>query len=108
MTKTIRLVNEQLDAKVPLIGFAGSPFTVLTYLLEGGSSVNFSGTFRFINEHPARFQAWMEFLTLNTVRYLNAQKEAGAAAFQLFDSWAGILRPADFCPLGAAFRAADI
>ena len=96
VTKTIRLVTEQLNARVPLIGFAGSPFTVLTYLIEGGPAVNFTKTFRFINEHPAHFEAWMELLTQNTVRYLNAQKEAGAAAFQLFDSWAGILRPADF------------
>ena len=96
LTKTIHLVNAQLNGRVPLIGFAGSPFTVLTYLIEGGSSVNFTRTFRFINEHPAHFRAWMELLTLNTIRYLNAQKEAGAAAFQLFDSWAGILRPTDF------------
>ena len=96
VAKTIRLANEQLNARAPLIGFAGSPFTVLTYLLEGGSAVNFTKTFRFINEHPVHFEAWMEFLTQNTVRYLNAQKEAGIAVFQLFDSWAGILRPADF------------
>ena len=96
LTKTIHLVNEQLDGRVPLIGFAGSPFTVLTYLVEGGSAVNFTRTLRFINEHPAHFQAWMELLTQNTVRYLTAQKDAGIKAFQLFDSWAGILRPADF------------
>jgi len=96
VTKTIQLVNEQLNGRVPLIGFAGSPFTVLTYLVEGGSSVNFTRTFRFINEHPVHFRAWMELLTQNTIRYLLAQKEAGIKAFQLFDSWAGILRPADF------------
>ena len=96
LTKTIRLVNERLNGRVPLIGFAGSPFTVLTYLVEGGSSVNFTRAFRFINEHPVHFQAWMALLTQNTVRYLTAQKEAGIKAFQLFDSWAGILRPADF------------
>ena len=97
VTKTIRLVNEQLaGGNVPLIGFAGSPFTVLTYLVEGGSAVNFTRMFRFFNEHPAHFEAWMELLTQNTIHYLNAQKEAGVAAFQLFDSWAGILRPADF------------
>ena len=96
LTKTIRLVNERLNGRVPLIGFAGSPFTVLTYLVEGGSAVNFTRAFRFINEHPVHFQAWMALLTQNTVRYLTAQKEAGIKAFQLFDSWAGILRPADF------------
>ena len=96
LARTIHLVNEHLASRVPLIGFAGSPFTVLTYLIEGGSTVSFTRTFRFISEHPVHFQAWMELLTLNTIRYLNAQKKAGAAAFQLFDSWAGILRPADF------------
>ncbi len=95
-TKTIQLVNEQLAADIALIGFAGSPFTVLTYLVEGGPSINFSKTFRFIHEDPQSFRAWLEFLTDNTIRYLNSQKEAGIKAFQLFDSWAGILRPADF------------
>lgn len=96
LTETIRLVKERLPGHIPLIGFAGSPFTVLTYLIEGGSSVHFARTFRFAHEQPQPFQAWLELLTHNTIRYLNAQKEAGIQAFQLFDSWAGILRPADF------------
>ncbi len=94
--ETIRLVRQRLPAGVPLIGFAGGPFTVLTYLLEGGSSVGFARTFRFLEENRACSGNLMEALTRNTVRYLNLQKKAGAAAFQLFDSWAGILRPADF------------
>jgi len=99
VAKTIRLVNDRLPATIPLIGFAGSPFTVLTYLVEGGSSVNFAKTFRFIQEHPESFHKLMEILTKNTINYLNLQKEAGIKAFQLFDSWGGILRAADFAHL---------
>jgi uroporphyrinogen decarboxylase len=99
VAETVKLVNARLPAAVPLIGFAGSPFTVLTYLVEGGSSVGFSKTFRFIQEHPEAYHRLMELLTQNTVGYLNLQKEAGVKVFQLFDSWAGILRPADFARL---------
>jgi uroporphyrinogen decarboxylase len=96
VAEAVRLVNGRLPASVPLIGFAGSPFTVLTYLVEGGSSVNFAKTFHFIQQHQASFHRLMDILTRNTVHYLNLQKEAGIKAFQLFDSWAGILRAADF------------
>lgn len=96
VTRTIQLVNERLPETIPLIGFAGSPFTVLTYLVEGGSSVNFAKTFQFIQQHQESFRRLMEILTENTVNYLNMQKEAGIKTFQLFDSWAGILKAADF------------
>ncbi len=96
VAKTIKLVNERLPEEIPLIGFAGSPFTVLTYLVEGGSSINYAKTFHFANAQPEIFQQLMDRLTVNTINYLNLQKEAGIKVFQLFDSWAGILRPADF------------
>lgn len=96
VAETIRLVNGRLPRTVPLIGFAGSPFTVLTYLVEGGPSAHFARTFRFIQQHQESFHRLMDILTRNTVSYLNMQKEAGIKAFQLFDSWAGILRAADF------------
>ena len=99
VAETIRLVNDRLPETVPLIGFAGSPFTVLTYLIEGGSSVNFSKTFYFYRNHPESFHRLMEMLTVNTINYLKLQKEAGIKVFQLFDSWAGILRAADFAHL---------
>ncbi len=99
VAQTIRLTNERLPKTVPLIGFAGSPFTVFTYLIEGGSSVNFTKTFRFIAAHKVLYHRLMDILTRNTVRYLLLQKEAGIKAFQLFDSWGGILRPADFAHL---------
>jgi len=94
--ETIKLVNQELPADIPLIGFAGSPFTVLTYLIEGGSSLNHAKTFRFISQEQALFKQLMDKLTDNTVKYLQLQKEAGIKAFQLFDTWAGILRPTDF------------
>jgi len=99
VAEIIRLVNDRLPANIPLIGFAGSPFTVLTYLVEGGSSVNFAKTFEFIQKHGDSYHKLMEILTKNTIDYLNLQKEAGIKAFQLFDSWGGILRPADFAHL---------
>ncbi|OGW95686.1 MAG: uroporphyrinogen decarboxylase [Omnitrophica WOR_2 bacterium GWA2_45_18] len=94
--RTIQSVNARLPASIPLIGFAGSPFTVLTYLVEGGSSLSYAKTFKLANEQPRTFHGLMDILTRNTIRYLHLQKEAGIKVFQLFDSWAGILRPADF------------
>lgn len=94
--ETVRLVNERLPARVPLIGFAGSPFTVLTYLIEGGSSTNFKRTLSFMERQAGAFHALMDVFTKNTIQYLNLQKAAGIKAFQLFDSWAGILPAADF------------
>ncbi|OGX37195.1 MAG: uroporphyrinogen decarboxylase [Omnitrophica WOR_2 bacterium RIFCSPLOWO2_12_FULL_50_9] len=96
VVQTIKIVKEKLPASVALIGFAGSPFTVAAYLMEGGSSLNFAKMFRFIEENEPAFHNLMDILTRNTIHYLNLQKEAGAQVFQLFDSWAGILRPADF------------
>jgi uroporphyrinogen decarboxylase len=92
----IQLTKNRLPKHIPLIGFAGSPFTVLTYLIEGGSSINFTKVFKFMAEEPKQFHELMERLTKNTVTYLNLQKKAGIDVFQLFDSWGGILRPADY------------
>jgi len=94
--KTIKLVKERLNPSTPLIGFAGSPFTVLTYLIEGGSSIMFKKTLKTMAESPEIIHQAMEKLTGNTIRYLNHQKDSGIDVFQLFDSWAGILRPADY------------
>ncbi|MDO8580051.1 MAG: uroporphyrinogen decarboxylase family protein, partial [Candidatus Omnitrophota bacterium] len=96
VTKAIHLANQSLPKHIPLIGFAGSPYTVLTYLLEGGSSVSFHKTLRFIEENEKAFHAIMEQLTHNTIRYFQLQKEAGIKVFQLFDPWAGQLRAADY------------
>jgi len=92
--ETIRLLREELN--VPLIGFAGAPFTCATYLIEGGSSKVFWETKKMMYTNPGLFHELMEKITETTSRYLLAQAEAGAQALQLFDSWAGILAPGDF------------
>jgi uroporphyrinogen decarboxylase len=81
---------------VPLIGFAGAPFTVLHYLIKGHSSLGMSPAVKFAMEHPKAFHAIMKKLTDNTIMYLQMQKEAGIKVFQLFDTWAGSLRESDY------------
>lgn len=92
--ETIRMLRKELQ--VPLIGFAGAPFTCATYLIEGGSSKVFWETKKMMFTNPALFHELMDKITETTTRYLLAQAEAGAQALQLFDSWAGILAPGDF------------
>lgn len=92
--ETIRLLRKEL--KVPLIGFAGAPFTCATYLIEGGSSKVFWETKKMMFTNPQLFHELMEKITETTSKYLLAQADAGAQALQLFDSWAGVLAPSDF------------
>ncbi len=92
--ETIRLLRKELQ--VPLIGFAGAPFTCATYLIEGGSSKVFWETKKMMFTNPTLFHKLMEKITATTSKYLLAQADAGAQALQLFDSWAGILAPDDF------------
>jgi len=92
--QTIRLLRNEL--KVPLIGFAGAPFTCATYLIEGGSSKVFWETKKMMFTQPVLFHRLMDKITDSTILYLQAQARAGAQALQLFDSWAGILAPCDF------------
>jgi uroporphyrinogen decarboxylase len=82
--------------KVPLIGFAGAPFTLASYLIEGGSSRNFLRTRRFMLADPPAWHALMERLRTAVCEYLNMQIAAGADAVQLFDSWVGALSPHDY------------
>lgn len=111
--KAIALINSALPADVPLIGFAGSPFTVLCYLVEGGSTTNFRRVFAFMNRDPEDFQRLMDFLTVNTIAYLKLQKQAGIKVFQLFDTWGGLLRAEDYQTavlpyIKAIFREVDL
>jgi uroporphyrinogen decarboxylase len=94
--KTIKLVNQSLPADVPLIGFAGAPFTVATYLIKVHNALGFSTAARFAIEHPVEFHELMAKITANTIRYLNLQKKAGIKVFQLFDTWGGVLRGEDY------------
>ena len=88
VSRTITLINAVLPVSIPLIGFAGSPYTVLTYLCPKHNRVMF--------EDPKFFHQLMELLTANTIAYLKQQEKAGIKAFQLFDTWAGHLRPEEY------------
>lgn len=94
--ETIRLVRRELAPAVTLIGFAGAPFTVASYLVEGGASRDFLWTKRLMYEVPAAWHRLLEILADATATYLNGQIDAGAQAVQLFDSWVGALAPDDY------------
>jgi len=93
----LRRLRAELDAEaVPLLGFAGAPFTLAAYLVEGKGSKDFGALKRMMYREPAVLRALLERLEEMTVGYLNAQIDAGAQAVQLFDTWAGLLGPADY------------
>src|SRR5690348_2924267 len=94
--EAIRLIRRELDGKKPLIGFAGAPFTLASYLIEGGKSSHFEKTKRLMYTEPAAWNELMGKLAEVVRRYLRAQVEAGAQAVQLFDSWVGSLSPDDY------------
>jgi uroporphyrinogen decarboxylase len=94
--ETVRLVKKALAGRVPLIGFAGAPFTLASYLIEGGPSREFLRTKSFMHDEPAAWHALMTRLADITVSYVNGQIAAGVEAVQLFDSWVGTLSPADY------------
>ena len=92
----VRLIRRDLPEDVPLIGFAGSPWTVATYMIEGGSSKDFKRAKKMLLEHPQESDALIRHLADSTADYLIAQAEAGADALMVFDSWGGVLSPAMF------------
>jgi len=92
--ETIRIVKERLDR--PLIGFSGAPFTLATYMIEGGGSKNFINTKTLMYREPGAFHALMKKITGTTIAYLTSQVKAGVQAVQVFDSWAGVLAPDDY------------
>ena len=92
----VRLIRRELPPATPLIGFAGAPFTLVTYAVEGGGSKEYSKTKALLFGDPAGADALLEKMADTVAGYLIAQLEAGVQAVQLFDSWAGILAPADF------------
>ena len=92
----VRLVVGRLPPAVPLIGFAGAPFTLASYAIEGGATRSFALTKRFMYEQPAAWHRLLEKLARFVGTYLAAQAGAGARALQLFDSWVGCLAPADY------------
>lgn len=94
--EAVQKVCAALGGRVPLIGFSGAPFTLASYLIEGGGSRHYIHTKRLMYFEPESWRALMERLSRAIARYLNAQIAAGAEAVQLFDSWAGCLSPQDY------------
>ncbi|MGD2216906.1 MAG: uroporphyrinogen decarboxylase [Gemmatimonadales bacterium] len=94
--EAIKLVRRELEGRVPLIGFAGAPFTLASYMIEGGSSKNYLHMKSFMYQHPGAWDRLMRAISEVTRDYLAAQIEAGAQAIQLFDSWVGSLSPEDY------------
>lgn len=92
----VALVRRELDGRVPLIGFAGSPWTVGTYMVEGGGSKTFGLIKRMMYGLPAVLHRLLDVLARSTIQYLNAQIAAGAQAVMLFDTWGGVLTPAQY------------
>ncbi|SOD99087.1 uroporphyrinogen decarboxylase [Blastococcus haudaquaticus] len=95
LTTAVRSLVGELGP-TPLIGFAGAPFTLATYLIEGGPSKEHARTKAFMYAEPAAWSRLMERLALSAATFLRVQMDAGVSAVQLFDSWAGVLSAADY------------
>lgn len=94
--EAIRLTKKELNGRVPLIGFAGAPFTILCYMVEGSGSKTFSKARRMLYTQPELAHRLLQMITDSTIAYLKAQVQAGADLVQVFDSWAGILGPEQY------------
>lgn len=94
--EAIRILRRELADKVPLIGFSGAPFTLASYIIEGGGSKNYIECKKMMWQAPEVWQMLMEKIAEVILRYLKAQIAAGAQAVQLFDSWVGTLSPEDY------------
>jgi uroporphyrinogen decarboxylase len=92
----VALIRRELKGRVPLIGFAGSPWTVATYMVEGGGSKAFGRIKRMLYEAPHLLHRLLDLLARATVLYLNAQIAAGAQAVMVFDTWGGVLTPRQY------------
>mgnify|MGYP001355382427 CR=1 FL=1 len=89
----VRVIRRELDGRVPLIGFSGSPWTLACYMVEGGGSDNFARIKAMAFDEPATLHALLRVVTDAVIAYLDAQRLAGAQALQVFDTWGGVLSP---------------
>ncbi len=94
--KSLTLTRKELEPRYSLIGFAGAPFTVATYIVEGGKSKDFSQVKKLMQSDPQAWEGLMTALTNSTIQYLNGQIKAGADSLQIFDSWVGILSSEEY------------
>lgn len=103
VTDAVSLIRKELDGSVPLIGFSGSPWTLATYMIEGGGSKDFRIAKQFMYDNPEAMHQLLEKLTIAVTDYLNAQILAGAQAVQIFDTWGGILTPSCYRNFSLAY-----
>ncbi len=96
VTSALSLTKQELNGRVPLIGFAGAPFTILCYMIEGKGSKTWDKAKQFCFTEQKMAHSLLQKITHITIRYLKAQAKAGADVLQVFDSWSGVLSPSDF------------
>ena len=103
VTDAVALIRRELNGSVPLIGFSGSPWTVATYMVEGGSSKDFSTIKRMMMNRPDLMHELLGKVAYAVTDYLNAQISAGAQAVQIFDTWGGVLSPQNYQEFSLAY-----
>ena len=103
VTDAVRLIRRELDGRVPLIGFAGSPWTLACYMVEGGGSRDFARVKALALDDPATMHKLLDINARATAAYLSAQAAAGAQALMVFDTWGGLLSPAMFDEFSARY-----
>ncbi len=101
--EAIRITNKELNGRVPLIGFAGAPWTILCYMIEGQGSKTFSKARKILYQNPTLAHDLLNRITEVTIQYLKAQVKAGAHMLQVFDSWAGILGTEQYAEFGLKY-----
>jgi uroporphyrinogen decarboxylase len=103
VTDAVALIRRELNGSVPLIGFSGSPWTLATYMIEGGGSKDFRHAKEFLYNHPEAMHLLLDKLADAVIDYLNAQIAAGAQAVQIFDTWGGVLTPTAYRDFSLAY-----
>ncbi|HKJ53370.1 MAG TPA: uroporphyrinogen decarboxylase [Gammaproteobacteria bacterium] len=103
VTDAVSLIRRELDGQVPLIGFSGSPWTLSTYMVEGGSSKEYQHIKGMMYGEPQALHRLLDTLARSVVAYLNAQIEAGAQAVMVFDTWGGVLTPQTYRDFSLAY-----
>ena len=99
----VRAIRHELNGSVPLIGFSGSPWTLATYMVEGGSTKNFSKVKQLMFADPEAMHTLLNVLAESVTQYLNAQIAAGAQSVMIFDTWGGVLSPRDYKAFSLAY-----